>query len=184
MTRPATWLPDPLDDSLLRYWDGQRWTFHTAMRPAVPQPAPVAPPPVAATPMLRPDIAEALDRTRGTLIGSMKEVKLLETYLLPEERVLALCGAQGQGHGVLACTNRRLLFLFVGIVTKQFLHVSWNDVKHVHYDRRSTRFAVYTTKLTKRAVPAFAVQVSSMQDATAIGSAAQAAAAAPRLDVV
>ncbi len=27
---PANWYPDPSDSSLQRYWDGARWTEHTA----------------------------------------------------------------------------------------------------------------------------------------------------------
>jgi hypothetical protein len=72
-----------------------------------------------AAPALRPDIAHAVSRVSGLLVGSMKEVNLLAGYLRPEERVLALTGAQGEGFGVLACTSQRLLFLFVGIVRKQ-----------------------------------------------------------------
>jgi hypothetical protein len=181
--RPAAWLPDPLDDALVRYWDGQRWTFHTAVRRIATAPVqPVAPPPVQ--PALRPDIAAALDRVRGALVGSMKEINLLGGYLGPEERVLALTGAAGEGRGVLACTNQRLLFLFVGVLSKQFLQVSWNQAKAVIYDRTSRMFLVYATKPTRRAVPVFAVRVGNLADAQAVAQAAQAASAAPRLDVV
>lgn len=182
---PAAWLTDPLDDALVRYWDGHRWTFHTAVRrvaAAVPTPPVPAPPPPA--PTLRPDVAQALERVRGVLIGSMKEVNLLGGYLRPEERVLALTGAQGEGSGVLACTNHRLLFLFVGLVRKQVLQVDWNQAKGVTYDRASKVFAVYTTKPTKRAVPAMAVRVPNLADAQAVAQAAQTASAAPRLDVL
>ncbi|WP_433265272.1 DUF2510 domain-containing protein [Actinosynnema sp. CS-041913] len=185
-TRPAAWLPDPLDDALVRYWDGHRWTFHTAVRqvaapvPAQPRPQPAAPPP----PALRPDVAAALDRARGALMGSMKEVNLLAGHLTPEERVLALTAAQGEGFGVLACTDRRLLFLFVGVVRKQFMQVDWNQAKGVFYDRTSKLFTVYTTKRTKKAVPAMAVRVARLEDAQAVAHAAQSASAAPRLDVV
>ena len=154
--RPAAWLPDPLDNALVRYWDGHRWTFHTPVRrtvvPVEVRPLDQAP----AVPALRPDVAQALERVRGALVGSMKEVNLLGGYLGPEERVLALTSAQGEGLGVLACTNQRLLFLF----------------------------AVYTTKPTKRATPAMAVRVGNPADAQAVVQAAQAASAAPRLDVV
>lgn len=185
--RPASWLPDPLDDALVRYWDGRRWTFHTAARPSQapaainPQQHQSAPPP---TPALRPDIAVALERVRGLLVGSMKEVNLLAGYLEPDERVLALTGAQGDGTGVLVCTNRRLLFLFVGLVRRQFLQVNWNEAKHVVYNQPTKTFAVYTTKPTRRAIPAFVVRVSNVADAQTIAYAAQTAAAAPRLDIV
>lgn len=186
--RPAAWLPDPLDDALLRYWDGYRWTFHTAARPRK-VPAEVNQPdrsPESSTPTTspRPDIAAALQRVRGTLIGSMKEVNLLSSYLEPEERILALAGAQGEGFGVLACTDRRLLFLFVGLLKRQFLHVNWNQAKGVLYDQSTGSFAVYTTKPTKRAVPVMAVRVSHLDDAKAVGYAAETASSAPRLDII
>ncbi|CCH34830.1 DUF2510 domain-containing protein [Actinosynnema sp. NPDC047251] len=182
--RPPAWLPDPLDDSLVRYWDGGRWTFHTAVRRvAVAEPVAAAPPEPAVL-ALRPDIAAALDRVRGALTGSMKEVHLLAGHLRPEERVLALTAAQGEGFGVLACTDRRLLFLFVGVLRRQFVEVDWNQAKGVFYDRASKAFTVYTTKPTKRAVPAMSVRVGRVEDAQAVAHAAQAASAAPRLDIV
>ncbi|RSN60708.1 hypothetical protein DMH01_15630 [Amycolatopsis sp. WAC 04182] len=185
--RPPSWFPDPLDDSLLRYWDGYRWTFHTAARPV---PAPSAPPPQqqavqpSPVPAMRRDIVVALQNVRGVLVGSMKEVNLLPGYLRPEEQVLALTAAQGEGQGVLACTNRRLLFLFVGVVRRQFLEVDWNQTKHIFYSQATKTFSVYTTKFTKRAIPAFTVRVNNLNDANTIAHAAQSAAAAPRLDVV
>lgn len=182
--RPAAWLPDPLDDALVRYWDGQRWTFHTAVR-QVAAPVPVVVQPVQpAQPALRPDVAAAVERVRGVLVGSMKEVNLLGGYLGAEERVLALTGAAGEGQGVLVCTNQRLLFLFVGVIRKQFIQIGWNQAKAVIYDRASRMFLVYVTKPTKRAVPAFAVRVGNLSDAQLVAQAAQAASAAPRLDVV
>lgn len=33
---PADWYPDPVDPTLLRYWDGVAWTAHTAPRAAAP----------------------------------------------------------------------------------------------------------------------------------------------------
>ncbi|QWF82494.1 DUF2510 domain-containing protein [Amycolatopsis sp. CA-230715] len=183
-TRPAAWLPDPLDDSLIRYWDGTRWTFRTADRPAS---APVAAEPGAPEPVepaLRPDIAQAVDRVRGLLVGSMKEVNLLAGHLRPEEHVLALTGAQGEGQGVLACTNQRLLFLFVGIIRRQFLQVEWNQARAVIYNGGTKQFAVYTTRPTKRAVPAMAVRVNNVKDAQVVANAAVEASAAPRLDII
>ncbi|MFC0107344.1 DUF2510 domain-containing protein [Kibdelosporangium aridum] len=185
MTRPAAWLPDPLDDSLVRFWDGQRWTFHTAVKPVEAPRSPAQPlPEPKPQQALRPDVAAALDKVRGMLLGSMKEVNLLGDYLEPEERVLTLCGAHGEGRGVLACTNHRLIFLFVGLIRKQVLQVRWNDVKHVHYTASTRLFAVYNRRPTRRVAPIFWVNVDSIEDAKAIADAAGEAAAAPRLDVV
>ncbi|MGW3962511.1 DUF2510 domain-containing protein [Amycolatopsis sp. NPDC005003] len=183
--RPQGWFTDPLDERLNRYWDGRRWTFHTAepvARPAMP--ANPAPRPVEPAPALRPDIAHAVSRVSGLLVGSMKEVNLLAGHLRPEERVLALTGAQGEGFGVLACTSQRLLFLFVGIVRKQVLEVDWNLAKAAVYNRSTKFLAVYTTRPTKRAVPAMAIRVSNAADAQAIMAAAEVASAAPRLDIL
>ncbi len=70
--RPPGGFTDPLDELLLRYWDGRRWTFHTAelpaQAPAAPQPAPPKPAAEAA-PALRADIAHAVSRVRGLLVG-------------------------------------------------------------------------------------------------------------------
>ncbi|MGX7828091.1 DUF2510 domain-containing protein [Actinokineospora sp. 24-640] len=184
--RPSAWLPDPLDDQHLRFWDGRRWTFHTAARPAAAPPTaePVPRDDPRPPPVRRPDIAQALERVHGGLLGSMKEVDLLPEHLEPEERVVALTAAYGDGHGVLVCTNHRLLFLFVGIIRRQFLHVSWNQAKAVTYTQASNTFAVYTTKPTKRAVPALAVIVGNLTDAQTVAHAARTASAAPRLDIV
>jgi len=114
----------------------------------------------------------------------MKEVNLLGDYLHPDEHVLALCGAHGEGSGVLACTDRRLVFLFVGLVRKQFLEVPWIQAKHVIYTQPTRTFAVFTTKVTRLAVPAMLVRVNNVNDAQTIANAARSASAVPRLDVV
>jgi hypothetical protein len=59
--RPAAGLPDPLDDALVRYWDGHCWTFQSAVRRTViaaeagPRDQTQSP---AAVPVLRPDLAQ------------------------------------------------------------------------------------------------------------------------------
>ncbi len=198
---PAAWYPDPLNQQLRRYFDGTRWTYWTAdptrhpAQSAGAGPAPVdgpveAPAPVGAGPAgaggqgaLREDIAKARAEAQA-LVGAGKEIRLLEQYLRPEERVVALSAAQGSGMGVLACTNQRLLFVFVGIVNRQFFEIDWNQARNVVYDVRTKVFAVYTGKVTKRAVPAFSVRVPARTDAERISQAAVAASAAPRLDIL
>lgn len=114
----------------------------------------------------------------------MKEVNVLGGHLRLEERVPALTGAGGDGTGVLARTNQRLLFLFGGLLRRQFLEVDWNRAKAVTYDQSTRIFAVHTTKPTRRAVPAMAVRVGNLVDAQVVARAAGASSAAPRLDVV
>jgi len=69
-------------------------------------------------------------------------------------------------------------------VRKQVLEVDWNQAKAAIYDRSTKFLAVYTTRPTKRAVPAMAVRVNNAADAHTIVDAAEAASAAPRLDVM
>ncbi|MEA5364159.1 hypothetical protein VA596_31815 [Amycolatopsis sp., V23-08] len=53
-----------------------------------------------------------------------------------------------------------------------------------HVYRITKTLAVYTTRPTKRAVPAMAVRVANAADAHALVDAAESASAAPRLDIV
>lgn len=191
--QPASWYPDPLNPQLRRYFNGTRWTFWTAdpsRQPVqevatAPAPEPVDPPDAASSGRgeLREDIARARAEAHA-LAGAGKEIRLLEQYLRPDEHVVALAAAQGSGMGVLACTNQRLLFVFVGIVNRQFLEINWNQARHVVYDVHTKVFAVYTGKVTKRAIPAFGVRVPARADAERISHAAVAASAAPRLDIM
>ena len=74
------------------------------------------------------------------------------------EQVLALTGAQGEGQGVLACTNHRVLFLFVGLVRKQFLQVSWNQAKAVVYTRSTKSLRRLHHEADQTCDPAMAVR--------------------------
>lgn len=95
---PANWYPDPSDPTILRYWDGQRWTENTAPAVIPQQAAAPMPPPTPGT-MLRPGepaptqlpapeqpaaqptaqgFVEPPTRSRGGLLGSKKA---LETEL-------------------------------------------------------------------------------------------------------
>lgn len=67
---------------------------------------------------LRPDIAAAKARLASSM-GSNREIKKLETYLDEGERVDAMVGgAYGKGVGLLALTDRRLLFIVDGAFNK------------------------------------------------------------------
>ena len=60
---------------------------------------------------LRPDIAAAAARL-STRMGVKKEIRALVDHVWPGERVDALVGGwQGNGRGLLALTDRRVLFL-------------------------------------------------------------------------
>ncbi|PND49816.1 MULTISPECIES: DUF2510 domain-containing protein [Rhodococcus] len=65
---------------------------------------------------LRPDIQAAKDRLTAT-VGAGRELKNLESHLWEGERVDMLCvGQYGKGQGLLALTDRRLMFVFHGIL--------------------------------------------------------------------
>jgi hypothetical protein len=121
---------------------------------------------------------------KGNGIGSGKEIRLLTEKLRGEEHVLAIAGATGEGIGVLACTDQRLLFLFQGIIRSQWVEFNWNQIKGLAYDQRSKQFAVFTTKITKRAKPAAQFTNVHPHDADQVSLAVQHAAAAPRLEMV
>jgi len=183
---PEGWYPDPLDQTLLRYFDGSWWTYWTSEREASSGRDDLPDQPDqndgSGKAALRDDIAQAKRDSTG-LVGSGKETRLLEQYLRPNERVIALASASGDGIGVLACTNMRLLFLFAGIVRRQFVEVDWLHASSVVFDRKSKQFGVYTGRVTKRSLPALQVKVFVADDAIRVARAAEAAAAAPRLDI-
>jgi hypothetical protein len=68
----------------------------------------------------RLDIAAAADRVRNTY-GTKNEVKHLEEYLEPGEVVGEIAGGRfGQSNGLLALTDRRVVFVFHGVVRTGF----------------------------------------------------------------
>lgn len=83
-TPAASWYPDPADATRLRYWDGSRWTEHTApaqARQPVPQARSVtereAQLPAAGTNAgaASPGFPEPPSRSRGGLFGSKKALE-------------------------------------------------------------------------------------------------------------
>lgn len=67
---------------------------------------------------LRPDIASAKQRMRTTM-GSGKEIKRLIGYLWDDEQVERMTkGSYGVGTGLLVLTDRRLVFLKDGTMSK------------------------------------------------------------------
>ncbi len=71
---------------------------------------------IVAASELRADIGIAAGRLRQNY-GSGRELKRLPDYLWENETVDTLCiGTYGRGQGILALTNRRLLFLHLGTV--------------------------------------------------------------------
>lgn len=84
---------------------------------------------------LRDDIAAAKERMR-VKIGGGREIKKLEGHLWEGERVSAMTtGAYGKGTGLVVMTDRRLLFLQDGMMSKstedfpysKISSVSWNS---------------------------------------------------------
>ncbi len=65
---------------------------------------------------LRPDIQAAADRLKMTY-GMGRELKRLPEFLWEEETVDTVCiGSYGRGQGLLTLTDRRVLFLHLGMV--------------------------------------------------------------------
>lgn len=64
----------------------------------------------------RADIAEAFGRVKNSF-GMRREIKNLPEHLEPGEQVLEVAGGRfARGSGLLALTNRRVVFLFHGLV--------------------------------------------------------------------
>ncbi|CAH0300224.1 hypothetical protein [Rhodococcoides fascians] len=64
----------------------------------------------------RPDIEKAVARLTNKY-GAQKEIRKLPEFLWESELVDSLVvGQYGKGQGLLALTNRRILFIFEGIV--------------------------------------------------------------------
>jgi hypothetical protein len=67
----------------------------------------------------RLDIAAAADRVQNTY-GTKNEIRHLEEYLEPGEVVSEIAGGRfGKGNGLLALTDRRVVFVFHGAVRKE-----------------------------------------------------------------
>lgn len=177
---PAGWYPDPLDQGFLRFNDGTRWTFWTR----TPAPAGRAeldteqePPAVEE---LRADIAAAISQARN-IAGAVKELRRLPEKLTAEETVHAAVAGVEAGVGALVVTNHRILFYFEGLLRNQFLHAGFDAIHELDYNTTTKRLEVYTSRRTKRAVPAFSVYVTPRAEAERFLTAARQALSAPRL---
>jgi Bacterial PH domain len=83
---------------------------------------------------LRDDIAEAAGRM-GSSVGARKEMRNLEEYLQENERVRAIvAGHYGPGSGLLVLTDRRILFVFDGLVHHTVQDFSLDDVSTVQWE--------------------------------------------------
>lgn len=118
------WYPHPHGGDL-RWWDGEHWKddAHPAPeqtsdeQPQSPQSHPATAPAMPAG-GLRPDIAQAKARMRVKL-GGGREIKRLERHLHGGETVEQMTtGAYGKGHGLVVLTDRRLLFMHEGVMSK------------------------------------------------------------------
>jgi len=67
---PANWYVDSQNPGLLRYWDGQRWTEHTA-----PNPAAVGTAPQAGQPSSPRDVPEPPGREKTGIFGAKKSLE-------------------------------------------------------------------------------------------------------------
>jgi len=129
---------------------------------------------------LRPDIEAAISRAT-TIAGAVKELRRLPEKLVAEEAVLEAVAGVGMGVGALVVTNRRILFYFEGLIRSEFISADFDDIHDVDFNPATKRVEIYTSRRTKRAVPAFAIYVRPPAEADRFVAAARAAMAAPRL---
>jgi hypothetical protein len=84
MTTPAGWYPDPGDAGSQRYWDGARWTEHTA--PAAPATAPPTAPAAGPIGTAVPGYApapSAVTISPAVIVGGLGAVLILVSTVLP-----------------------------------------------------------------------------------------------------
>jgi hypothetical protein len=117
------WYRDPSGVAEWRYWDGKKWTEH--VHGALPeageeerQVAAASGAELAAKGNLRSDIAAAKGKMR-VKFGAGREIKRLPEHLWEGETVDQMTtGMYGKGNGLVVLTDRRLLFLHEGLMSK------------------------------------------------------------------
>lgn len=101
-----------------RWWDGNRWTEQTRGGSAPPASSATSQSAPASQSGMRSDIAAAKRKMRVTL-GAGREIKRLTNYLWEDETVEQMTtGTYGKGTGLVVLTDRRLLFVQDGMVSK------------------------------------------------------------------
>lgn len=187
------WYRDPLNPRLVRYWDSTGWTYWTHELDTSSVPSPADPPgqEPEAEPELRADIAAAAARLGklGTL-GAGKELRHLESHLHPGEEVVEIgvgqaldgSGKVTGGIGVLACTNQRAIFLFVGLLNKTLQEAAWQHVTALGCDPRGRDIHLFEGRITKRSTPTIHVRISDKTAAATLLRAGQQQLDQPRLD--
>jgi Protein of unknown function (DUF2510) len=121
-TPGAGWYRDPRGVAECRYWDGKKWTEHVhGARPEAREERQVAAASgaeLAAKGNLRSDIAAAKGKMR-VKFGAGREIKRLPEHLWEGETVDQMTtGMYGKGNGLVVLTDRRLLFLHEGLMSK------------------------------------------------------------------
>lgn len=85
---------------------------------------------------LRPDIAAAASRM-GWKLGAMREVRRLEPLLWEGEQVLGLTrGTYGDETGTLVLTDRRVLFVFIGVMRKHTEDFTYDRISSIAWHSR------------------------------------------------
>ena len=132
MTTPAGWYPANNEPGLERFWDGSQWTDQA--RPVqAPAPAPRVAPSKPEAAGQREDIAAAAARMRIKL-GSGREIKKLESHLWDGETVRSMTsGTYGKGTGLVVMTDRRLLFVQDGIMSKTTEDFPYSKISSVSW---------------------------------------------------
>jgi hypothetical protein len=145
MSRPEDaqqgWKPDPTGRHAFRWWDGTRWTDDVGADGVNskdpydgPQAAEQDPHELSSEQRLDPR-RQAIERVLADKLRNKflvrKEIKRLTDYLAVDEELITAASGMYEDHtGLLAVTDRRLLFLDEGIVRKR--------QEEFHYSRISS----------------------------------------------
>lgn len=187
------WYLDPLNPRLVRYWDITGWTYWTHEPGSSSTPSPTAAPtPQADTePQLRADIAAAAARLgKIGALGAGKELRHLESHLHPGEDVIEIgvghapdaAGKVTGGIGVLACTNQRAIFLFVGLLNQVIHQAAWQHVTAIGCDPHGRDVHVFEGRITKRSRPTIHVRINDRTAAAALVQQGLRQMTQPRFD--
>ncbi len=85
---------------------------------------------------IAPEVQELVDRQMGQMTGVKRELRELPEGLHDEEQVLHLMKARVETkNGILAVTNQRVIFIWMGMVRREFVDWPYDRINSVKADK-------------------------------------------------